>query len=93
MGPDDVEVIQQAHDVLPQLSVGFRIMRFVALAVSAKVKGDHAMILGEVGKHPRRDPIVLNDVRVSVNQDDRFARPLIYITNPNPVRGEELVLC
>jgi len=40
MGPDDVEVIQQARDILPQLSVGFRVMRFVALAVSAKVKGD-----------------------------------------------------
>ena len=92
MGPDDVEVIQQAHDVLPHLSVGFRVMRFVALAVSAKVQGDHAMIPDEIGKHLRLDPIVLNDVRVSMNQHDGFTRALIYIANLNPVRGEELVL-
>jgi hypothetical protein len=93
MGPDDVEVIEQAHDVLLHLRVGFRVMRFVAVAVSAKVKGNHAMILDEIGKHPRLDPIDLNDVRVSVNQDDGFTGALVDVANANPVRGEKLVLC
>src|SRR5215831_8731693 len=93
MCPRDVEVMEQTNYILSQLSIGFRVMGLVALAMSAQVQRDDTMILGEIRKHARLDPCSLDDASVSMNQHYGFTSALVYITNANPVRVEKFVFC
>ena len=90
MCPRDVQVIEQANDILSQLNIGFRVVGLVALTMSAQVQSNDTMILGEIRKHARLDPCSLNDAGVSMNQHHGFTGAVVYIPNANPFELKNL---
>src|SRR5262249_45276316 len=66
-------------------------MGLAALAVSAQVERDDAMIRSESGQDPRVQPMALDASRKTVNQDDGGAMPALDVMDPDASGYEELV--
>src|SRR6266545_2778742 len=87
------EMIQQTKDIQAHLpSIGVHFVWLSALAMSAGVKSDDAVILRQIRQDARIDPRV-EGTPVAVNQDDYLSTPRIHISNAHPVGIEKLVLC
>jgi hypothetical protein len=93
MCPLDTEVIEQPNNVQRHLSsVLLRIVRLFAPAVTAAIQSDDPVVPRQVWQNASLNPPFLHVLVGAVNQDDWFPRSLLNVSNPNPVRGEKLVL-